>query len=202
MSEFPIELQELINQKSIGGKYLGDKLLEMQRSFPEFNFYWDKPSWLSTGHYLMAEKPVPFKLYNIYGQVKRWFLDVITKAQELEKKGDIESAIWAYETLIEHRYPNYKPYDLLIALYRKNKDVVNEVRVLNHSINFFTALRENQRIYVLSLAKKVWMTEKCQELLNKGEKIHYYGGSFVLYDPVKAMVKWEKRLDSLKLLEE
>jgi len=170
---------------------LGDMLIQIQRQFPPFNFYFNKPEGMSTNDFLMLNKPVPFKYYFEYGQIKRWFLSVIGQAQADYKAGNVERAIWAYETLLEQRYPNYKPYDLLISIYRKQKDFENEQRVLRHSIDFFTEIRENQRKYVLSLAREYNMEWKALEYIEAGKKIWYYGGAFVLYDPVATLRLWE-----------
>jgi hypothetical protein len=172
-------------------KPLGDVLLDMQRAFPEFNFYYDKPANMSTNHYLLERKPVPFQLYFEYGQVKRWFLNVISHAQQMAWDGKTDEAIHWYQTLIEHRYPNYKPYDLLNGIYRKQKDLEAQKRHLNYSAEFFTELRESQKKYVLSLASKYNSHDRALEYINRGDKIHYYGGAFVLYDPVKVLEKWE-----------
>ncbi|WP_221393462.1 hypothetical protein [Dyadobacter sp. NIV53] len=42
------------------------------------------------------------------------------------------------------------------------------------------------------------MQHKALEYIEAGKKIHYYGGAFVLYDPVKALEKWEGRLNKLE----
>ncbi|MDQ6481611.1 hypothetical protein [Dyadobacter sp. LHD-138] len=152
---------------------------------------------MSTNHYLMSRKPVPFNYYFEYGQIKRWFLDVINQAQEFVRAGEIDKGIWTYETLIEHRYPNYKPYDLLIKLYRKHKDFENEQRILHHSISFFTDLKESQKEYVISLAMEYNMESVALEYINAGKKIHYYGGAFVLWDPVSVLSVWENNLSML-----
>jgi len=172
---------------------LGERLIYMQRQFPKFNFYWDKPGYLSTNDYLMSIKPVPFRYYFEYGQVNRWFLALIRQAQVDYRTGNIERAVWVYETLMQERYPNYKPYDLLIRHYRKTAHIDDEARVLDHSIGFFTDLRARQREYVLSLAHEFGMEWKALESINARKKIHYYGGAFVLYDPVKVMGEWEGR---------
>jgi hypothetical protein len=173
-------------------KPLGDVLLDMQRAFPEFNFYHDKPDNMSTNHYLLERNPVPFQLYFEYGQVKRWFLNVINYAQQKAREGEVDEAIHWYQTLIDHQYPNYKPYDLLNGIYRKQKAFEAQKRHLSYSIGFLTDLREQQRDYVLSLACKYNCEYKALEYINRGDKIHYYGGAFVLYDPVKVLEKWVK----------
>lgn len=181
-------------QSTFERKPLGDVLLDMQKQFPPFNFYYDKPENMPTNLYLQLYKPVPFQLYFEYGQVKRWFLNLINQAQQFNRLGEVDKAIWAYETLIEHRYPNYKPCDLLMTIYRKREDFESEKRALRRATAFFTDLRESQRLYVLALAGEYNSHDKALEYINRGEKIHYYGGAFVLYDPVKVLEKWEGRL--------
>lgn len=85
-----------------------------------------------------------------------------------------------------------------VAIYRKHKDFENERRVLEHSIRFVTELRESQKKYVLWLASEYNSCDKALEYINRGQKIHYYGGAFVHYDPVKVLGKWE--VNGLKLL--
>lgn len=194
METFLPEIPNCALLKSKANIPLGDMLLEMQRQFPPFNFYYDKPEGMSTNHYLMSRKPVPFNYYFEYGQIKRWFLDVINQAQGFVRAGEIDKAIWAYETLIEHRYPNYKPYDLLNKLYRKRKDFENEQRILHHSISFFTNLRESQKQYVISLAREYNMESVALGYIEAGKLIFYFGGAFVIYDPVKTLMKWEESL--------
>lgn len=190
MSENQLAIPSFIQSKG-ERKPLGEVLTDMQHAFPEFNFYYDKPANMSTNHYLLERKPVPFQMYFEYGQVKRWFLNVISHAHQLNREGKVDEAIHWYQTLIEHRYPNYKPYDLLNGIYRKQKDFEVQKRHLSYSIEFFTELRESQKKYVLSLASKYNSHDRALEYINRGDKIHYYGGAFVLYDPVKVLEKWE-----------
>jgi len=191
MPETDLALPSFI-QATKDRKPLGDVLQDMQKQFPPFNFYYDKPEGQSTNHYLQINKPVPFQLYFEYGQVKRWFLNVISHAQQQAREGNLEEAIRWYQTLIEHRYPNYKPFDLLYGIYRKQKDIEAQQRLLRYSIEFFTELRQKQMEYVLSLASEYNSHDKALEYINRGEKIHYYGGAFVLYDPVKVLEKRAK----------
>lgn len=197
MPEHSLSIPSFIESRS-GGVKLGDMLIQMQRQFPAFNFYADKPEGVTTNDYLFAKKPVPFQLYFEYGQVKRWFLDLIKLSEANYREGRIKEATQVYETLMDQRYPNYKPYDLLIRHYRRVGDIPNEQRVLDRSISFFTELREMQREYVLSLSRDVGMEDFALERIDAGRKIEYYGGAFVLYDPVKVMGKWEKRIQLLK----
>jgi len=195
----------LLKEPEIPGDYTrtrfyGDHLLYLQTQFPAFNFYDDKKDDMSTNTYLLTKKPVEFKLYKHYGEVKRWFLEIIKEAQDNIWKGNFGEAIFYLEYLVEHRYPSWKPYDMLIAIYKKQKDVSNEIRTLEHSITFFKDLRERQGAHIMQLAKDLKILNF---ILDQGtdKKIEYYGGAFVLYDPVKVMVKWEGRLELLRKLQ-
>jgi hypothetical protein len=179
----------------LNGSKLGELLIRLQRQFPKFNFYADKPDWMTTNDFLLAYKPVNFRFYFEYGQINRWFLGLIKQAESDYRSGDIDKAVWIYETLAEQRYPGCRPYDLLIRHYRRVSDRENELRALRLSISFFTALRDMQKDYVLSLAKDVGKESFALEYINAGKKIHYYGGAFVLYDPVRVMGEWEKQIE-------
>ena len=176
---------------------MGDYLLELQKEFPPFNFYDDKPEGMSENIYLQTRKPVDFELYRHYGEVKRWFLGLIKDAQESIWKGDYESAIYYLKYLINQRYPNYKPYDMLINLCKKTKDSDSEIQVLEHSIAFFAELKVKHGAHIMKLASDLKIPNY---ILDQGtdKKIEYYGGAFVLYDPVKVLGKWESRLAKLK----
>lgn len=174
----------------------GDYLLYLQRQFPRFNFYDDKPDTVSANIYLQVNKPVEFELYRHYGEVKRWFLGVINDAQESIWKQDYDTAIFYLEYLIEQRYIHRKPYDMLIGLYKKQKNVSAEIQTLERSINFFRELKAYQGAQIMELAAWYNITNY---ILDQGtdKKIEYYGGAFVLYDPMKFLEKWEDRLNNL-----
>jgi len=172
---------------------LGDKLFELQRDFPPFDFYKDKPADMSTNTYLFSRKPVKFELYKHYGEVKRWFLGVIEDAQQSIWKQDYESAAYYLEYLIQQRYIQRKPYEMLIGIYKKQKNVEAEIRILEVSISFFTELKAKQGTRIMELAA---MHDLTDYILDQGadKKIEYYGGAFVLYDPMKFLDKWKARL--------
>jgi len=92
------------------------------------------------------------------------------------------------------------PYDRLIKIYSKAKLTNHKKRVLELSITYFTTLRERQREYVISLAKKAEKLNFCTQRINNNEKIFYYGGSFELYNPFLIVEKWKERLSKLNNL--
>jgi len=62
------------------------------------------------------------------------------KAQNLEKKGNIDSAIKLYEENVAENFEGSLPYNRLAIIYRKRKDYNNEIRVLNKAISIYSQL--------------------------------------------------------------
>lgn len=56
---------------------------------------------------------------------------------ELEKRGEIDGAIATYEENIKLRYPAHHSYYRLMVLYRKRKDLENEIRVVKAALEVF-----------------------------------------------------------------
>jgi len=167
----------------------------IKMKLPEFDFYKNKPDEMSTNDYLWLNhnlindneyKPL---LWNI----QKKFKSMIEEGQAFEKNYDLASASAIYEKMINEQYYLPTPYDRLIKIYSKAKLTNHEKRVLELSITFFTALRERQREYVISLAKKAAKLDFCTQRINNNEKIFYYGGSFELYNPFLIIEKWEER---------
>jgi tetratricopeptide (TPR) repeat protein len=87
------------------------------------------------------------------------------KGKELEALGDINAAIEAYEQNVTILSPAPFPYKRLALIYKKNKDINNEIRVLKALLS----IQENE-------AKKYkWVEgtkpfEKIQETRDKLQK--------------------------------
>lgn len=62
------------------------------------------------------------------------------KGVQLEKEGNIKAAIKLYEENISLNFEGNHPYDRLCVIYRRNKLINEEIRVLNKAIEVFTAL--------------------------------------------------------------
>lgn len=60
-----------------------------------------------------------------------------------EKNNNINMAISNYESAINFNFEGNHPYDRLAILYRKRKDYLNEIRILNRAIHVFTYLKYN-----------------------------------------------------------
>lgn len=89
-------------------------------------------------------------------------IEISTKVQELsslaydkQKSGDIEGAVLLYEEAVAMHYDIKIPYFDLINIYRKKKDVPNELRILKLALDMFpNDLNFTKRINLLENAKK------------------------------------------------
>lgn len=93
---------------------------------------------------------------------------------ELEKSkdpDDLKEAILKYEANVEKRYPNGASYDRLMVIYRRNKDYVNEQRVINVAISVFTnELTKLSQQYDETDIRVVRMKETLDKWTNRLEK--------------------------------
>lgn len=64
-------------------------------------------------------------------------VELNNKGIALEKAGEVEAAIFTYEQCIKLRYPATHAFRRLCVLYRKRKDKVNEVRVIETALEVF-----------------------------------------------------------------
>ena len=64
---------------------------------------------------------------------------------EFEKLGLIAEAIKLYEKNIETNFDGNHPYDRLAEIYRKEKDLLNEIRVLEKAIYVFENIVYSKR---------------------------------------------------------
>jgi len=181
---------------------LGFECEVIEKKLPEFDFYKNKPDDMSSNDYLWSHhdfindneyKP---QIWNI----QKKFKSMIEEAKAFEKDYDLASASVIYEKVINEQYYLPTPYDRLIKIYSRAKLTNHEKRVLELSITYFTTLRERQREYVISLAKKAEKLNFCTQRINNNEKIFYYGGSFELYNPFLIVEKWKERLSKLNNL--
>lgn len=77
------------------------------------------------------------------------------RGKRFEQSGRIEEAKKLYEKNISLNFEGNFPYDRLAVIYRKEKDYDNEIRVLNHAINVFSALQSTSpRVDVAPKLKK------------------------------------------------
>ncbi len=64
-------------------------------------------------------------------------VELNNKGIALEKAGEVEAAIFTYEQCIKLLYPATHAFRRLCVLYRKRKDKVNEVRVIETALEVF-----------------------------------------------------------------
>lgn len=85
-------------------------------------------------YYFALEKLNEYKL--IQKQLKSC-VSLNNKGIEYEKSGNIKLAIKTYEKNILNDYPAHHSHKRLMVLYRKNKDYVNELRVIERALEVF-----------------------------------------------------------------
>jgi hypothetical protein len=168
---------------------------------PEFNFYYDKPDEESTNSYLFRHPIlVNDKLYKpILWQIQRKFKELLETAKKFEADDDLASSSDIYEKIIAEQYYQTEPYDKLQRIYFKAHLVDDSIRILSNAIEFFSLLREQQKIYVLKLAEKYGKLEYAHQMINENKKIFYYGGAFELYNPFTITLTWEQKISKLKI---
>ncbi len=66
------------------------------------------------------------------------------KGRELEKQGDIEGAIKLYERNVADNADVPFPYNRLVIIYRKQKRLGDEIRVLEKAIEAYKELEQNK----------------------------------------------------------
>jgi tetratricopeptide (TPR) repeat protein len=176
---------------------LGDIILKRQRELPPFDFYTKKPEKQSVSQYSKLFMP-KILAYNAKNRPMQSALDdLILKAQELSWNGNTDKAVIIYDAFIKEKYPYYKPYNLLISIYQKNKDLNGELQAVKQAIRFFTDFKEEQKNYVLALAADCKCELKALQSIVTRKKILYYADAFVLYDPALILDQWQKRLEFL-----
>lgn len=72
-------------------------------------------------------------------------LEINLKGIELEKLNEIDQSIELYEKNIEENFEGNHPYDRLAIIYRKKKDIINDIRVLEKAIYVFENIVFSQR---------------------------------------------------------
>lgn len=67
------------------------------------------------------------------------------KGRELEKRGDIEEAIRLYEQNVVDKADTPFPYNRLAIIYRKQKRLDDEIRVLEKAIKAYKEVEQNKK---------------------------------------------------------
>lgn len=86
------------------------------------------------------------------------------KGIELEKLGKVDEAIELYEKNIEDNFEGNHPYDRLTTIYRKNKNIRDEIRVLEKAIYVF------ENIVYIKRSDRLPKLERFKNRLKKAKK--------------------------------
>ncbi len=108
---------------------------------------------------------------------KRWFeeqsrreslmVDRNLRGQELEKSGDLSTAIALYEANVRDGFDGNGPYDRLAVIYRKQGKLDDEIRVLRRAIEVFSAYQGPRTDIEPKLAAFERRLERAQALKTK-----------------------------------
>lgn len=179
---------------------LGIQYQKIVKLLPEFNFYHDKAEEESTNIYLFRNPIfVNDKTYKpILWQIQKKFKESIAVAKKFEADYDLASASDIYEQIIAEQYYQTEPYDKLQRIYFMAHLIDDYKRVLSQAIEYFSALKEKQKLYIIELGAKYGKLEYVDQMINENKKIFYYGGAFELFNPFTIISKWEQKLSKIK----
>ena len=78
-------------------------------------------------------------------QATQHYTEYIKQAKMAEKDGDIEEATALYEKAIKQRPLLEQPYNRLMIIYRKNKKLKEEIRVIDKALDLFIGRYEKKK---------------------------------------------------------
>ena len=118
--------------------------------------------------------------------------DTNNKGIKLEKEGDVDAAIKAYEENIALKQPALHAYWRLIKLYRKRRDYENELRIINIAIKIF--MEENERRANLALEDHPEWRDIIMQAMETNEEVRLDDGQYVLnqYNVIEFIDRAEK----------
>ena len=114
---------------------------------------------------------------------------------DFEKNGDVESAIKIYEEVISRKYPATHAFDRLMVLYRKKKDIVNEIRIIKIAIDVFT--KENNHRAELAIKENNNKREKIKIAVQDNKQVLDDEG-MICFNPYDVN-KYKMRLEKITL---
>lgn len=174
---------------------IGKQIHKYKLSLPEFDFYRNLPEGLPTNLY--EKLPNTHEIGKRLMEYRDALRIIEHEAYTAEQTGDYKTAIKAYERMIKEECEDSLPYERLMILYKKIGWKDYEKSVIKRGILFFSSLKNRQKEYVMTLARKYGMEHKALEYINSNKKIFYYMGVFELYNPYPIIQKWEDRLNKL-----
>ena len=111
--------------------------------------------------------------------------EILTEAKEAENVENIEDAIRLYQPAISTDHLNEDAYNLLMVIFRKQKDYKKELNIIKEGIKVFEEYYESRRP---NKSKKI---TSISNKLNKSFGLADKKGNSI-YDP-EPIAKWKKR---------
>lgn len=112
---------------------------------------------------------------------------------ELEKKGEIDTAISVYEENIVLGHTATHSFDRLMILYHKQKDYKSEKKVISKALDIFQ--KENERRKINAITQRPHLKKEIEVAFLSNEKCFDEAG-FCIYNPY-SLNKWNNRLIKL-----
>lgn len=123
-------------------KELGFAYSAIQDSIIDAILNGDKFVELSENEYQLAQ--LNFSEYKAKNDLLAKCVNRNNKGIEYEKAGKVKLAIKQYEANILDGYPAHHSYKRLMVIYRKQKDLENEIRVIRRALEVFPDFPEYQ----------------------------------------------------------
>jgi hypothetical protein len=140
-----------------------------------------------------------FQQYNDSIKLRDKVYKLLAEAYQSEKSGDIDHAIKIYHKVIDMGYNGAgygknQPYERLMILYRKNKDIDNEIKIIEQAVTVF--LEENNKQAFSAIEKN---PDKKDQILNSITTCTKVLGNdgFLCFNPYN-VIKYRERLLKLK----
>lgn len=124
---------------------------------------------------------------------------LLNKGSEFEKAGDIDNAINTYQEVVSIGYNGVgygrnKPYDRLMILYRKKKDVDNEIKIIEQAI--MVLLEDNRERAFVAIEQHPEKKDEILNALSTCSRVMGHDG-FYCFIPYE-VVKYRDRLLKIK----
>ena len=148
-------------------------------------------------------EPNPVEEIRLHNRRLDEILDIMVdrnnKGIELEKKGDIESAIKLYEQNVADEFFGTHSYDRLAIIYRKRKQFDDEIRILKRKILIFEKINQEGLHHFLEHCSKDYP----KELIEKAKSFKQIRDTKrrVIFNPYP-IDDYQKKLEKAKILKE
>jgi len=146
-------------------------------------------------------EPNPVEEIRLHNRRLSEILDIMVgrnnKGIEIEKKGDIESAIKLYEQNVADEFFGTHPYDRLAIIYRRRKQYDDEIRILKRKILIFEKINQERLHHFLEHCSK----DHPKELIEKAKSFKQIRDTKgrIVFNPYP-VGDCQKRLEKVKIL--